>query len=240
MSDIEKRIREELAASHHIIHYSGWDDLVATHLSARIPNTDHILISPHNIPFEEVCASNLVEIDFDGKVISDAYDYGVIPQAINIHAAVYRKSETIMSVMHTHSMYGGAVASLKCGLLYINQHVIHFYNEVAYHEFDGLALDNEGELIVNSLGDKKVMILRNHGLLTTGESVGEACYLMHYLERCCQMQIATMSANTEILDIPQNICEATKAQYDTVRTPEIDFQTLVRRIAGRSRVDYRS
>ena len=240
MKTIEKRIREALAASHHIVHLSKADDLVATHLSARIPDTDQLLITPHNLPFEEVCASNLVKIDIEGNIISDRHHYGVMPQAVNIHASVYQKRDNVMSAMHTHSIYGNAVASLKCGLLYINQHAIRFYNEVAYHDFDGLALDNEGDAIADALGDKKVMILRNHGLLTTGASVGEACYLLHYLERCCQMQITAMSAGSELLEIPPDVCAATKAQYDRVKTPDIDFQALVRRVKGRLKVDYRS
>lgn len=238
MTDSEQSLREKLAASHHLAHFNGYDDLLATHFSARIPDTDHILITPHDVPFEEVTASKLVKIDLDGHI---QHDNGqtVMPQAYNIHNAIYKASNTIMSAMHTHSIYGTAVSSLKCGLLPLNQHALRFYNDVAYHELDGLALDDEGDRIVNSLGDKRVLILKNHGLLTTGPSVEVAAYLTYYLERVCEMQAKTLAMNSEIQPIPESICKKTKEQYDAVLSPEVDFQALVRRIDGRSRVDFR-
>ncbi|PIQ43868.1 MAG: aldolase [Gammaproteobacteria bacterium CG11_big_fil_rev_8_21_14_0_20_46_22] len=238
MSANEQSLRETLAASHHIIHFNGCDDLLATHLSARIPNTDHMLISPHNVPFEEVCASRLVKTDLDGNILSNN-GQTVMPQAHNIHASIYKAKQTILSAMHTHSIYGTAVASLREGLLPLNQHALRFYNDVAYHDLDGLALGDEGEHIVSSLGDKKVMILCNHGLLTTGQSIEEATYLMYYLERVCKMQIKTLSANAEIHPISQAVCEKTKAQFDSILSVSIDFDALRRRIEGLSRVNYK-
>ena len=234
----EKALREKLAAAHHIVHYYNWDDLLATHLSAKIPGTDHILITPMNIPFEEVCASNLIKCDFNGKVILDN-GQKLMPQAINIHGEIYKHSSTIMSAMHTHSIYGVAVSSLECGLLFMNQQSLRFYNDVAYHPFDGLALRNEGEEIVKSLDDKKVMILRNHGLLTTGRSIEEALYLLYYLEVVCKIQIKTLSSGEKIIYPSKELSEKTKAQFDSILSPEFEFEALTRRIVGRSRVDYK-
>lgn len=239
MSVIEKQLREKLAAAHHILHFNGCDDLLATHLSARIPETHHMLVSPHNIPFEEVSASKLIKTDLDGNILSDN-GYTVMPQAHNIHASIYKHSDTVMSAMHTHSIYGVAVASLQCGLLPFHQQALRFYNDVAYHEMNGLALENEGEEMVKSLGDKKVMILRNHGLLTTGATIEIATYFMFYLECACKIQVKALSTGQPIAEIPESVCEKTKAQFDSILSPEVDFQAMVRRIEGRSRVDFRA
>lgn len=238
MTDNEQTIREKLAACHHIIHYMGCDDLLATHLAARIPQTETLLITPYNIPFEEISASKLVKCDLNGNIISEN-GYKTMPQAVNIHASIYRKYPAIMSSMHTHSIYGTAVASLECGFLFSNQHALRFYNDIAYHELDGLALDNEGEHIANSLGDKKVMILRNHGLLTGGRSVEEALYRIFYLERLCEMQIKTMTTGATIKSIPEDVRIKTKKQYDSILTPHLEFEALTRRYGNLSRIDYR-
>lgn len=239
MNDIEKQLRIKLAASHHVVYYNGWSDLLATHLSVKIPDTNHVLITPHNVPFEQVSASKLVKVDLDDNVIGDN-GFEVMPQAVNIHTSVYRKKQSIFSVMHTHSLYGTAVSSLDCGLLFCNQHALRFYNDVAYHEFDGLALENEGELIAASLGDKQVMILSNHGLITTGDSIEQTLYRLYYLEKVCEMQIVTLSAGQTLKAIPKVVCEKTKAQFDSILTPDNEFDVLVDRIEELSSVDYRS
>ena len=231
----EKILREKLAAAHHIVYYHHWDDLLATHLSARIPGTNHLLITPMNVPFEEVCVSNLIKCDFDGGIVSDN-GQKLMPQAINIHGEIYKQSQTIMSAMHTHSIDGVAVSSLESGLLFMNQQSLRFYDDVAYHDFDGLALQNEGEEIVKSLGKKKVMILRNHGLLTTGSSIEVALYLLYYLEVVCAIQVKTMSTGGKILFPSKEMCEKTKAQFDSILSPEFEFEVLSRRVARRSRV----
>ncbi|WP_162902184.1 class II aldolase/adducin family protein [Facilibium subflavum] len=234
---IEKELRVKLAAAHHIVHYHGWDDLLATHLSVRIPDTEMLLITPLNVPFEEVCASNLIKTDLNGNIIGDN-GYTVMLQATNIHAAIYRKSNTIQSAMHTHSTYGVAVSALSCGLLFFNQQSLRFYDDVAYHDFNGLALENEGDEIVESLKHKKVMVLRNHGLLTTGKSLEEALYLLYYLEKVCELQIKTLSTGQKLIEIPDKLCAKTKAQFDKILSPYKEFETLVRRIKGKSRVNF--
>jgi ribulose-5-phosphate 4-epimerase/fuculose-1-phosphate aldolase len=239
MGTIEQTLREELAAAHHIIHYHGWDDLLATHLSARIPGTDHLLITPMNVAFEAVSASRLIKCDFDGNFVDNNQEH-LMPQAINIHGDIYKNSQTIMSAMHTHSIDGVAVSSLECGFLFSNQRALRFYNDVAYHDYDGLALVNEGENIVKSLGHNRVMVLRNHGLVTTGKSIAEACYLLYYLETACTTQIRLLATNAKMRLIPEDICQKTKAQFESFFKPELEFSALMNRIAGKSKVDYKS
>lgn len=234
----EQTLREQLAACHHIVHYNGWDDLLATHLSARIPQTSYILITPMNVPFEEVSASKLIKCDTNGNIIS-ANDQKLMPQAINIHGALYDARPHIMSAMHTHSHYGTSVASLQKGYQFLTQECLRFYNDIAYCEYDGLALDNEGERIVENLGDKAVMLLRNHGLLTTGESIEEAMYRLHYLEHTCRQQIEILATQQPVCEIPEQVCQKTKAQFDSIKTPGYEFNAMIRRIEGLSRVDYR-
>ena len=239
MTETEFTLRQKLAAAHHIIHFMGCDDLLATHISVRIPGTDHLLVTPHNVPFEEVSASKLIKSDFHGNRVGDDNGYGLMRQAITIHGAVYLSSDTIMSAAHTHSMYGNAVAGLDCGFLFFNQHSLRFYGDIAYHDLEGLALGDEGPAMVHALSDKKIMILRNHGLFTTGKSLDEAIYRMYYFEKLCEMQIKTMSANSPIHPIPEDVCKKIKAQYDSILTPHLEFEVLTRRIEGLSPVDYR-
>jgi len=236
--NIEKNLREKLAVAHHIIHYHGWDDLLATHLSVRIPETRHLLITPLNIPFEQVSASKLVKCTPEGEIVGSDQP-SMMRQAINIHGAIYKASDHIMSAMHTHSLYGATVASLQQGLLFCTQHSLRFYDDIAYHAFNGLALENEGDEIVRSLQDKNIMILRNHGLLTMGTSIEVALYRLYYLEICCEMQVNIMSSHAPVTPIPDRVCRETKKQFDAILTPEIEFQVLFDRVKAFSQVDYR-
>lgn len=235
----EKTLRQQLAACHHIIHYQGWDDLLGTHLSVRIPDTDTILITPLNVPFEQVCASNLIKCDFDGSIMGES-KMGLMPQAKNIHGAIYKASDHIMSVMHTHSMNGVAVASLDCGLLFIHQQSLRFYNDIAYHHYNGLALENEGEEMVKSLGDKSVLIARNHGLVATGNSIAQALYRLYYLEVACEIQVKALSTGQKLIEIPHDICEKTAKQFQSIQTTEFELQALMNRVSGKSKVDFRA
>jgi len=241
MQQIEKVLREKLAAAHHIIYFMGWDDILATHISVKIPNTEHILITPLNIPFEEISASKIVKSDLNGNPIGNS-DYGIMPQATNIHTSVYKANSSVMGVVHTHSTYGTAVASLEAGFLFINQHALCFYNDIGYHDYDGLALEDEGEQIVASLGNKTILVLRNHGLLTTGRTIEEALVRMYYMETYCEMQVKTMSANSKIITISDDVCKKTKTQYESILTLDFlaeTFNALVRRIENKSRVNFR-
>lgn len=224
-------LREKLAAAHRIVHHMGCDDLLATHLSVRIPNADQLLITPLNIPFEEVTAEKIIQCDFDGNILVDN-GLKLLPQAINIHGEIYKASTTIQSAMHTHSIYGVALSTLECGIVFNHQQALRFYNDVAYHRFDGLALHNEGAEIVKSLADKKTMVLNNHGLLTTGSSIEEAMYLLYYLEVVCEIQIKAMSTGQRQIMLSKEACEKTKAQFDSIKTPALEFEVLARRAMG--------
>ncbi|MBK2123776.1 class II aldolase/adducin family protein [Fangia hongkongensis] len=231
ITELEINLRQKLASAHHIVHYYGWDDLLATHLSARIPDTDTLLVTPHNVTFENVTADNLVKTDLYGNIISQN-SYKVMPQAVNIHAAIYRHSAHCMSAMHTHSTYGVTVSSLSSGLLFFNQQSLRFYNDVAYHDFNGLALENEGEEIVASLKGKSVMILRNHGLLTTGIDIETALYRLYYLEICCKLQVLAQSTNQNMVTISEAVCQKTKSQFDRILTPYKEFEALSARVTS--------
>ncbi|MCF6764583.1 class II aldolase/adducin family protein [Thiotrichales bacterium 19S3-7] len=228
MNVIESTIRNKLVISHHIIQHNNLDDLLSTHLSARIPDTNQILITPLDVPFEKIQPHMLVKLDLNGDIIDDN-GYSVMPQGSNIHLPIYQNNPNIHSAMHTHSIYGTAVSSLECGLLFMNQHALRFYDEIAYHNYDALALGNEGEQIANSLKDKKVMVLRNHGLLTTGTSIEQATYLLFYLERACEIQIKTLSTNQTIIKISPDICLKTKAQFMKITNPKEEFWALANR-----------
>jgi len=236
---VEKELRIQLAACHHIIHHQGWDDLLAAHLSARIPNTNHILITPLNVPFEAVCASNLIKCNFDGSIIGDAQS-GLMPQAKNIHGEVYKASDNIMAAMHTHSPNGVAVSSLECGLLFTNQQALRFYNDVAYHNYSGLALENEGKEIVKSLGDKSILMARNHGLFVTGNSIAQAIYRLYYLEVACKIQINSLSTGQKLVQIPSEICQKTARQFQEIQTADFELKILMERVTGKSKVDFRT
>lgn len=232
--EIETLLRKKLAAAHHIVHHMGWDDLLATHLSARVTGTEQLLITPLNIPFEEVTAENLILCDFDGNILRNN-NQELLPQAINIHGEIYKANNTIQSAMHTHSIYGVALSTLECGIMFNHQQAMRFYNDVAYHSFDGLALHNEGKAIVASLESNKSMVLNNHGLLTTGSSIEEAMYLLYYLEAVCKIQIKALSTGQKPIIISEAACQKTKAQFDSIKTPELEFEVLSRRAARSKR-----
>ncbi|MEM9742516.1 MAG: class II aldolase/adducin family protein [Pseudomonadota bacterium] len=199
----EWQVRVDLAALYRLVAMQGWDDLVFTHLSARVPGPDHhFLLNPYGMMFEEVTASSLVKVDADGnKVMNSPYD--INPAGFTIHSAVHMAREDAMFVMHLHTDDGCAVSAQACGLLPITQHAMQL-GELAYHDYEGIALDHdERERIIADLGTKQFMLLRNHGTLTVGHNA-ESCYLaMYYLERACTMQIKAMAGGTELNMAPQ-------------------------------------
>ena len=193
----EWQVRVDLAAAYRLIDHYGWTDLIFTHLSARVPGPEHhFLINPYGMMFDEVTASNLVKIDLDGNIVMHN-GYDVNPAGFCIHSAIHMSSEDAQAVMHVHTDDGVAVAAMQDGLLPITQTAMVIHDEIAYHEYEGVALDlGERERLVKDIGDKKLMILRNHGTLAVGETVS-ACFLMLYnLERACSMQVRAMSSGS--------------------------------------------
>lgn len=207
--------REDLAAAYRLIHRLGMDDSIYTHISVRLPGThDRFLINPYGMRFEEVTASNLVTVDIDGKVTDDPLGLGINPAGFTIHSAIHMARPDVACVLHTHTVAGVAVASLKCGLLSLNQWSAQFAGQLAYHDFEGIALDlDERSRLINDLGTKFTLVLRNHGMLTCGRSVSEAFKLMFNLERSCKAQLAAQSAGAELNTISEKVALHTAEQY---------------------------
>ena len=237
ISDEEWEARVELAACYRLIQRLGMDDLIYTHISARVPGPEHhFLINPFGLLYDEVTASNLVKVDLDGKIIGDS-DYGINPAGFVIHSCVHRDLPHIGCVLHTHTVAGCAVSAQEDGLLPLTQTAMIFHGQVAYHEYEGPALDfDEQQRLVADLGDKPVMILRNHGLLTAGRTVPEAFIAMYYMEQACRMQVAAMAGGAAKLHmppkgVPEHTAELIKfgGEFNS-RPGSREFAALVRRM----------
>lgn len=192
----EWAVRVELAAAYRLAHRFGWSMVIFNHITARVPGPeDHFLINNFGLMYDEITASNLLKIDLAGNVVGEyAGSARVNLAGYVIHSAVHGARPDVQCVMHTHSPAGSAVSSIEPGLLHINQDSMQLAGMVAYHEFEGLAVDTgEKARLVADLGERKVLILRNHGLLSTGASVGEAFMLMFLLEHACRTQVAILS-----------------------------------------------
>lgn len=248
LTDATQQARIDLAAAYRLIHRLGMDDSIFTHISVRLPGThDRFLINPYGMRFEEVTASNLVTVDIDGKVTDDPLGLGINPAGFTIHSAIHMARPDVACVLHTHTVAGVAVSSLKCGLLPLNQWSLQFAGKVAYHDFEGIALDlDERQRLIKDLGDKNVLVLRNHGLLTCGRSVGEAFKLMHNLERSCKAQLAIQASGAEINTLSDNIARHTAEQYskgyDKVEVegrPDSEW-TAFKRMLEKTDADYAS
>jgi ribulose-5-phosphate 4-epimerase/fuculose-1-phosphate aldolase len=200
----EWKIRVDLAAAYRLVAHFGWDDLIFTHISARIPGPHHhFLINPFGLLFDEITASNLVKIDLDGNIVAQTL-YKVNPARFTIHSAIHAAREDATCVLHLHTVAGNGVACQEQGLLPLNQTAMVLNGQLAYHEYEGIAFNHEERpRLVKDLGNKNAMILRNHGTLTVGRSVGEAFMTMYFLERACAMQIAALSGGSK-LHFPQD------------------------------------
>jgi ribulose-5-phosphate 4-epimerase/fuculose-1-phosphate aldolase len=192
VTEAEWEQRVALAACYRLVAHYGWDDLIFTHISARVPGPEHhFLINPYGMMFDEITASNLVKIDANGKILDDPLGMGVNEAGFVIHSCVHKARHEINCVIHTHTRAGVAVSAMKCGLLPISQHAMMIQADVAYHDYEGIALYmEEQERMARDLGStSKAMILRNHGLLALGRTVREAFEVMYYLDCACQIQI---------------------------------------------------
>jgi ribulose-5-phosphate 4-epimerase/fuculose-1-phosphate aldolase len=195
----ERQARVDLAAAYRLVARFGWDDLISTHISAKIPGTEHFLLNRRSDLFHEITASNLVEIDLDGNVVSPP---GAIVNAagFTIHSAVHGAHPDVGCVIHLHSRYGTAVSMQACGLLPLSQKALVLYGRIGYHDYEGLALDlDERARLIRDLGDHRAMILRNHGTLAIGRTVAEAFAVIYTLETACQLQIMAQSTGQELV-----------------------------------------
>ena len=215
----EQHLREELAACYRLIAHFRMTDLIFTHISVRLPGPEHhFLINPYGLMFDEITASNLVKIDLHGHAVEPS-PYPVNPAGFVIHSAIHGAREDAQCVLHTHTRAGCAVAALECGLLPVNQISMEFYGKVAYHDYEGVALDlSEQQRLVADLGQQPVMILRNHGLLTVGRSVSEAFMRMYYLEKACEIQLAAQAGGKLVLP-PHAVCAHTERQFNDPGRP---------------------
>ena len=206
MSEAEWQARVDLAAAYRLVHVHGWSDLLATHLSARVPGAgEQFLINPFGLMFEEITASSLVKVDADGTILSDT-DYEINPAGFVIHSAVHMARPDAMCVIHTHTEAGVAVATQRDGLLPLTQQALAVIAHTAYHDYEGIAMDlDERARIAADLGDNNVLFLRNHGLLSCGRSVGEAFIWMFRTERACRMQLAIQQAGAPVTEIPDEV-----------------------------------
>lgn len=232
ISDAEWQVRVDLAACYRLAAREGWDDLIYTHISARVPGPEHhFLINPFGMSFDEITASSLVKIDLDGVVVGDS-PYGVNKAGFVIHSAVH-EARGVGCVMHTHTESGMAVSMMKGGLLPVSQHAMMFHDRLAYHDYEGLALEaDEKERLVADLGNHGSMILRNHGFLTTGASVAEAFVRMFYLEKAAAAQLRAQASGDEIVVPPAEVCEKTARQFegDSMPCGSREWPAMLRRL----------
>jgi ribulose-5-phosphate 4-epimerase/fuculose-1-phosphate aldolase len=204
VSEVEWQTRVDLAACYRLMPLFGMSDLIYNHITARIPGSDdHLLINPYGFMYEEITASSLIKIDLAGNVVFNPNrDCGINQAGYVIHSAIHGAREDVQCVIHTHSRAGVAVSALKCGLLPLTQTAMRF-GSVAYHAYEGVALDlEERERLVSDLADSEVMILRNHGLLAVGADIPQAFNAMYWLEMACRAQVDAMACNTE-LNLPE-------------------------------------
>jgi ribulose-5-phosphate 4-epimerase/fuculose-1-phosphate aldolase len=236
VSEEEWQVRTDLAAAYRLSHMYGWTTtLIYNHISARIPGPEHhFLLNPFGLRWDEVTASNLVKIDLEGNILDDT-EYGINRAGYTIHSAIHGAREDAMCVIHTHTEAGIVVSSLEDGLIYTNQDAMMFYGHTAYHDFEGIANDlEERERLVKDLGGNFAFILRNHGLLTTGTSVGEAWVRMYFLEKVCAAQVSLLSAAAakgQAVRFPsKEVCERTARQYDESNMGPREWPALLRQL----------
>jgi ribulose-5-phosphate 4-epimerase/fuculose-1-phosphate aldolase len=235
----EWALRVQLAGAYRIIDSMGWSELIWTHTTVRVPGPEHhFLINPYGLRFDEVRASNLVKVDLEGNILGDP-EQEINPAGFVIHSAIHMARQDVRCIMHTHTVAGMAVAALDCGLLPISMYALGYFERVAYHDFEGPSLDlEERARLAGNLGKKNVLILRNHGLLTCGESVAQAFVRMFRLQRACEVQLAAQATGSKLVVPPREICDVSAERSDDFlvaegskgysRNPNPEFDALLR------------
>jgi ribulose-5-phosphate 4-epimerase/fuculose-1-phosphate aldolase len=213
VSKEEWDVRVNLAACYRLMAEYDMVEMIANHISARVPGTtNEFLINPYGMLYEEMTASSMIKIDIDGNVLFNATEYGVNQAGYVIHSAIHRVRHDVDCIIHTHTLAGMAVSAMKCGIMPIAQSSMRFA-DIAYHDYEGVALRmDERERLVESLGDREAMVLRNHGLLTVGASIPECFNNMYRLERACQLQVMALSCNMKLQMPPQEVVQYTNTQ----------------------------
>jgi ribulose-5-phosphate 4-epimerase/fuculose-1-phosphate aldolase len=209
----EWQLRVDLAAAYRLVAHFGWDDLVFTHISARVPGSEHhFLINPYGWLFEEITASSLVKVDLAGRIVMDT-PYFINPAGFTIHSAIHAAREDARCVLHVHSINGVAVSAQKEGLRPISQQSLFVLASLGYHDYEGVALrEEEKPRLVRDLGDKHFLMLRNHGLLTVAPTIADAFLFMYLFEAACMIQVRAQAGGGELVTIPQPILDGIRAQ----------------------------
>jgi ribulose-5-phosphate 4-epimerase/fuculose-1-phosphate aldolase len=231
----EKELRVQLAAAYRIFDHMGWCELIWGHISLRVPGPDHhFLINPYGLRYDEITASSLVKIDLDGNLVEPS-DYPINPAGFVIHSAIHEHRDNAHCIMHTHTRAGMAVAALECGLLPISMNGMSFQGHIAYYDFEGSTLYlEEREKLARDLGAANALILRNHGLLSVGQSIPEAFLYLYRLESACRVQLDAMACGSELVTPPaaaiersvQQMREFAQCAADDVG--QLEFEALVR------------
>jgi ribulose-5-phosphate 4-epimerase/fuculose-1-phosphate aldolase len=213
VSDEEWRLRVDLAAAYRLVAMFHWDDLVFTHISARVPGSDHhFLINPYGFMFEEITASSLIKVDAAGNKL-DVTPFPVNPAGFTIHSAVHAARHDVGCVLHTHTLNGIAVSAQKGGVLPLSQQSIFVLSSLGYHDYEGVALrDDEKPRLVADLGNKNFLMLRNHGLLTVGDTVADAFISMYLFETVCTIQVRAQSGGGELIAVHPEIIATARQQ----------------------------
>ena len=228
MTDAERAQRVNLAACYRLIAHYGWDDLVDTHISARVPGPEHhFLINSYGLMFDEITASSLVKVDLNGNQLTKSA-YSINPAGFTIHSAIHEAREDAGCVLHLHTPDGTAVASCMEGLLPLNQTAQLVTHDLAYHDYEGIALDHdERPRLQRDLGNKNHMLLRNHGTLTVGRSVASAFERMFHLERACTMQVRTRMLGPTAYPVDQAVVDKNAQLFVNPDRAELRSTTLV-------------
>lgn len=245
VSPEEWAVRVDLAACYRLVAHYGWEDLVFTHISARVPGADEqFLINPYGVFFDEITASSLVKVDLQGRTVGTSA-FPVNPAGIVIHSAILAARGDVQCVLHTHTLNGVAVSAQRAGLLPISQQAVFALPSLGYHDFEGPALhDDEKPRLVADLGDRISLILRNHGLLTVGETIADAFLATYNLETSCAIQVRAQSGGGELIPVSKEIIAAASAEIARAARPRggrgaLVWPGLLRRL-DRSDSSYRT
>ena len=239
MSQAEWEVRKDLAAAYRLVALYGWEDLVFTHLSARVPGPEHhFLINPYGWLFDEITASSLIKVDSEGEIVDPVATNRVNPAGFTIHSAVHMAREEAGAVLHLHAADGVAVSAHKEGLLPLSQTAMLCLDHISFHDYEGVALNlDERERLVKDLGDKNMMLLRNHGTLLLGRWVAGAVKLALNLERSCKAQVAALGMGLTPVVLSDEVAEHTARQYDkaydsqeVAGKPDPEWDAFLRRL----------
>ena len=224
VSATEWQARLDLAACYRLVEHMGWGDLIYTHISSRIPETEHFLINAFGVAFDEVTASNLVKIDIDGNVL-DGGEFEINPAGFTIHSAIHQIRHDAGCVIHLHTPATITVASQQQGLLPLSQYSMFSMASLSYHDYEGLAVNPDEKLrLQQNLGANNHLLLRNHGGLTLGQTVGDAFMRFYDLNRACEIQLMMQSSGQQITTIPQSIIDNIYKQANIVHSGETGGQ----------------